>query len=151
MAKAIEVIGRAKYAKQTGGRGQYGHVVLRLTVGCAAQGVTIANEQPQSIPAVFIPAVEAGIRSFVDDGKLRERGYSDARIELVDGSYHDRDSSDAAFFTAAVMAMEDALRQIPQPPGASGDVGHPGVREPRSPRPVHPASSIALPEPLDND
>jgi elongation factor G len=141
--------GEAKYAKQTGGRGQYGHVVLRLTVDGPDAGLTIDNVVPsRAIPSEYIPAIEAGIRSVIDDGKLAERVYSDARVELMDGSYHSVDSSDTAFFTAAVMAMEDALRQLP---GESiGGEGSPGVRAPRSPRRPNPSAAVAAPEPDDD-
>lgn len=143
--------GQAKYMKQVGGRGQYGHVALRLTVDVPDGGLTIETASIGGvIPAGFIPAIEAGIHSVVDEGKLAERGYSDGRVELLDGSYHDVDSSDATLFAAAVMAMEDALRQLPQRPTESiGGDDFPGVRTPRTPRRPNPAAAIAVPEPED--
>jgi elongation factor G len=146
---SLAVNGEAKHRKQTGGRGQYGHVVLRLIVDCPDTGITIENVLPAGvIPAQYVPAIEAGIHSVVDDGKLAERGYSDARVELIDGSFHTLDSSDASFFAAAVMAMEDALRQLPSKP--TGGEGFTGVREPRFPPRANPSASIAIPEPDDD-
>jgi elongation factor G len=144
----LSVLGQGKFARQTGGRGQYGHVVLRLVIDGADEGVTIVNDVVNGIPAQFIPAIESGIRVVIDEGKLAERGYSDARVELIDGSYHDVDSSDAAFFTAAVMAMEDALRQLPEE-SIDGDEP-PGVRAPRRPRKPNPAAANAVPEPSND-
>ena len=94
--------GQAKLMKQVEGRGQYAHVVLRLTVDGPDTGVIIANSLlTHVIPAEYISPIEAGIRSVIDDGKLAERGYSGARVELIDGSYHNVDSSNTAFFSAA--------------------------------------------------
>lgn len=145
----ISVTGEAKYAKQTGGRGQYGHVVLRLTLHDASGGVQFVNRLGDLFPAAFIPAVEGGVRAFVADGHLARQGYSSGVVELIDGSWHDSDSSDLAFHTAAVMAMEDALRHLPRDWESEGE-DSPGVREPRSPLRPRPASSIALPEPQDD-
>jgi translation elongation factor EF-G len=144
--------GNAKVAKQTGGRGQYGHVVLRLIVNGPHAGLTIGSSQlGESVPAQYVPAIEAGIRAFVAEGALATRGYVDARVELIDGSYHDVDSSDVAFYTAAVMAMDQALRALPSTPGeSSGGEDSPGVRAPVNPRRPNPASAIALPEPDDD-
>jgi translation elongation factor EF-G len=144
--------GQAKYRKDSGGRGHYGHVVLRLTVGGPDTELAIENATISAvIPARYIPAIEAGIRSVIDDGKLAQRGYSAGRIELIDGSYHNMDSNDAAFFAAAALAMEDALRQLPNKPTESmGGEPSPGVRAPRPPRRPNPAGAIGVPEP-END
>jgi len=146
---SLVVSGEAKYQTQTGGRGQYGHVVLRLIVDGPDTGITIEKSLlGDVIPAKYVPAIEAGVRSVVDSGKLAERGYLDARVDLLDGSYHSIDSSDAAFFAAAAMAMEDALRQLPGKPTGGEDFL--GVREPRSPLRPNPSASIAIPEPDDD-
>lgn len=143
--------GEAKYyVKPTGGRGQYGHVVLRLTVDEKVDGFTFDTASFHGvIPPEYIPAIDAGIRSVVDEGKLAERGYVGAHVELLDGSYHRVDSSDAAFFAAAVLAMEDALRQLPGT-SIAGEEDSPRVREPRPPRRPNRSAVIAIPEPDDD-
>ena len=94
MAQVVE--GRAKYAKQTGGRGQYGHVVLRVNVDGPELGITVVNALVGGvIPSRFVPAVEGGIRKAIDSGILAVRGYRDARIEVIDGAFHDIDSSNS--------------------------------------------------------
>ena len=142
---ALVARGQAKLMKQVEGRGQYAHVVLRLTVDGPDTGVIIANSLlTHVIPAEYISPIEAGIRSVIDDGKLAERGYSGAHVELIDGSYHNVDSSNTAFFSAAVIAMEDALRQLPQKPTeGTGDDSFPGVRAPRSPQRPNPGAVAA--------
>ncbi len=148
----ISVTGRGKYAKQTGGRGHYGDVVLRLVVHDADTGITVVNRiAGGAIPEQFIPAIEGAIDCFVRERKIEERGYRGGVIELTDGSWHDVDSSDVAFYTAAVMAMEDALRQLPRREEFTEGDDFPGVREPRSPHTPGPTSSIAVPEPLEDD
>ena len=146
MSQVVE--GRAKYAKQTGGRGQYGHVVLRVNVNGPELGITVVNALVGGvIPSRFVPAVEGGIRKAIASGILAVRGYRDARIEVIDGSFHDIDSSNLAFYIAAVMAMEDAVRQLPTRSDESdGDIAT-GVREPRVPREPSLTSGMALPEP----
>ena len=146
---SISVTGHGKFAKQTGGRGQYGHVVVRVTVNDANAGMMVVHQQGAAIPEQFVPAVENGIRTYIAGGHLAERGYSGAIVEVTDGSWHETDSSERAFYTAAVMAMDDALRQLPRRPGSAEGDDSPGVREPRTPRGPAPASSTALPEPFD--
>ena len=62
---SISVTGHGKFAKQTGGRGQYGHVVVRVTVNDANAGMMVVHQQGAAIPEQFVPAVENGIRSFI--------------------------------------------------------------------------------------
>jgi translation elongation factor EF-G len=148
---SISVTGEAKFAKQTGGRGQYGHVVLRLTLHEADTGVTVVNRLAgDPIPAQFIPAIEAGVQAFIGEGWLARRGYSGGVVELTDGSWHDTDSSDLAFHTAAVMAMDTALRQLPRRGEFADGDGSPGVREPRGPHRPRPDASMAVPELRDD-
>jgi len=149
---SISVTGQGKYAKQTGGRGQYGHVVLRLTLGDTDNGVLVINRLVAgAIPEQFVPTIENAIHAVVGDGALTQRGYAGGIVELTDGSFHDVDSSDIAFHAATVMAIDDALRQVPRRGESAEGNDSPGVREPRAPRRPNPASSIAVPEPLDED
>ena len=148
------VLGEMKYAKQTGGRGQYGHVRLRVTVDDGVQGVVFKNMLTQdAIPARFLPAIESGVMTCVKGGVLQQYGYSDARIELCDGSWHDVDSTDLAFFIASTMALQDALRKLPRQERGpeSGEDDGPGVAVPRSPRPFSPEDAAAVKEPIDSD
>jgi hypothetical protein len=103
-----------------------------------------------AIPGAFIPAVEQGLREAVRRGV--EGGFlvPDIRIDLVDGSYHDHDSSEAAFRIAAAMAFRDAVHNAGTNPGTSGDEYGSGVTEPRHPRPAPRESAVALPEPDDD-
>jgi len=94
------LLGEKKYAKQTGGRGQYGHVRLRVILDDGVQGVVFTNALGDAIPARFLAAIESGILTSIKAGALQQCGYSDARIELYDGSWHDVDSTDLAFFIA---------------------------------------------------
>ena len=84
-------------------------------------------------PAKFVPSIEAGIMTSVKGGILARYGYDSARIELIDGSYHDVDSTPLAFFIASAMALDNALRKLPPRP-SSGDDDDPGVRVPRPPQ-----------------
>ena len=148
----ISVTGNGKYARRSGGRGHYGHVVLRLTLHDADTGLTVVNRLNGGvIPEQFVPAVEEAIDGFVREQWLEQRGYRSGVIEVIDGSWHDVDSSEAAFSVAAVMAMEDALQQLPRRSDSiEGDDFH-GVREPARPLRPSPLSSTAVPEPLDED
>jgi elongation factor G len=105
---AVRAEGR--YIRQSGGRGQYGHVIL--DVEPAAQlGITFENAAPvQSIPAEFVRAVEAGVREALETGVLAGYPLTDAHVRLVGGSYHDVDSSDVAFKIAGAQAARDAVR-----------------------------------------
>ena len=141
--------GEGKYTRQTGGRSQYGHVYLRVVLDGPEQSVVFRNEITNgSVPAQFVPSIEAAILTSVKGGILTPYGYDSARIELVDGSHHDVDSSRIAFYIASAMALDNALRTLPPGP-SSGDADDPGVRVPRPPRrPVlHGAASV--PEPND--
>jgi elongation factor G len=143
------VLGEMKYANQTGGRGRYGHVKLRVVVEDGVQGVVFVNRiTDAAIPPRFIPSIESGIMTAIRGGALAQRGYADARIELVDGSYHDVDSSPVAFFLAASMALGEAARQLPPPPG-DDPADSPGVRAPLVPGVPGLQQAAAAPEPDD--
>jgi elongation factor G len=104
--------GEMKYAKQTGGRGQYGHVKIHLYPGAPGTGYIFENEVTQgSIPKEFIKPVDEGIKEALTRGVLAGYPIDDVRIELYDGSYHDVDSSEMAFKIAGSMAFQDAAKK----------------------------------------
>jgi elongation factor G len=142
--------GEMKYAKQRGGRGQYGHVCLRVLLDGPEQAVVFRNNITNgAVPAQFVSSIEAGIMTSVKGGILQQYGHEFARIELVDGSYHDVDSSHLAFYVASVMALDNALRKLPPRP-SSGDDDDPGVRVRRPPRGPRLYDAAAVPEPNDS-
>jgi elongation factor G len=104
--------GEMKYAKQTGGRGQYGHVKIHLFPGEPGSGYVFENEVTQgSIPKEFIKPIDEGIKEALTRGVLAGYPVDDVRIELYDGSYHDVDSSEMAFKIAGSMAFQDAAKK----------------------------------------
>ncbi|MGB7217868.1 MAG: elongation factor G [Vicinamibacterales bacterium] len=104
--------GEMKYAKQTGGRGQYGHVKIHLYPGEPGTGYIFENEVTQgSIPKEFIKPIDEGIKEALTRGVLAGYPIDDVRIELYDGSYHDVDSSEMAFKIAGSMAFQDAAKK----------------------------------------
>jgi len=104
--------GEMKYAKQTGGRGQYGHVKIHLFPGEPGSGYVFENEVTQgAIPREFIKPVDEGIKEALTRGVLAGYPIDDVRIELYDGSYHDVDSSEMAFKIAGSMAFQDAAKK----------------------------------------
>ena len=104
--------GEMKYAKQTGGRGQYGHVKIHLFPGEPGTGYVFENGVTQgSIPKEFIKPVDQGIKEALTRGVLAGYPIDDVRIELYDGSYHDVDSSEMAFKIAGSMAFQDAAKK----------------------------------------
>ena len=101
-----------KYAKRTGGRGQYGHVKIHLFPGKPGSGYTFENETiGGSIPKEFIKPIDDGIKEALAHGVLAGYPIDDVRIELYDGSYHDVDSSDMTFKIAGSMAFQDAAKK----------------------------------------
>jgi len=104
--------GEMKYAKQTGGRGQYGHVKIHLFPGEPGSGYVFENEiVGAAIPKEFIKPVDEGIKEALTRGVLAGYPIDDVRIELYDGSYHDVDSSEMAFKIAGSMAFQDAAKK----------------------------------------
>ncbi len=100
-----------KYIKQTGGRGQYGHVYLSLKPVTLDNDVKFVNKIiGGSIPKEYIPAVEKGVMETSDSGILGGYPVVGIEVTLYDGSYHDVDSSELAFKIAASMAFKDAMR-----------------------------------------
>jgi elongation factor G len=104
--------GEMKYAKQTGGRGQYGHVKIHLYPGAPGTGYIFENKTTQgSIPKEFIKPVDEGIKEALTRGVIAGYPIDDVKIELYDGSYHDVDSSEMAFKIAGSMAFQDAAKK----------------------------------------
>jgi elongation factor G len=101
-----------KYAKQTGGRGQYGHVVISLEPGERGSGVLFENKiVGGAIPKEYISSVEKGIMEAADSGVLAGYPVVDMKITLTDGSYHEVDSSEMAFKIAASMAFKEGVQK----------------------------------------
>ena len=108
--KAVEQEG--KFVKQSGGRGQYGHVWIKLEPHEAGKGFEFVDAiKGGSVPREFIPAVEKGLRETLPNGVLAGFPVVDVKVTLFDGSYHDVDSNENAFKMAASMAFKDAMRR----------------------------------------
>ena len=104
--------GEMKYAKQTGGRGQYGHAKIHLFPGEPGTGYIFENEVVGgSIPREFIKPIDEGIKEALTRGVLAGYPIDDVRVVLYDGSYHDVDSSEMAFKIAGSMAFQDAAKK----------------------------------------
>ena len=100
-----------KYARQSGGKGQYGHVKIRLEPNESGKGYEFRNEVVGgAIPKEYIPAVDAGIRGAMASGVLAGYPVVDCIVTLYDGSYHEVDSSEMAFKIAGSMAFKEAMR-----------------------------------------
>ncbi|AFL67711.1 elongation factor G [Sulfurospirillum barnesii] len=101
-----------KYAKQSGGRGQYGHVYLKIEPQDAGAGYEFINDiKGGAIPKEFIPAVDKGIKESLQAGVLAGYKVEDVKVTLYDGSYHDVDSSEMAFKLAASMGFKEGCRK----------------------------------------
>ena len=101
-----------KYAKQSGGRGQYGHVFIRVEPQEPGKGYEFVNNISGGvIPKEYIPAVDKGIQEAMQNGVLAGYPVVDFKVTLFDGSYHDVDSSEMAFKIAGSMAFKDACRK----------------------------------------
>jgi len=104
--------GEMKYAKQTGGRGQYGHVKIHLYPGEPGSGYVFENQiKGGAIPKEYIKPVDEGIKEALTRGVLAGYPIDDVRIELYDGSFHEVDSSEMAFKIAGSMAFQDAAKK----------------------------------------
>jgi elongation factor G len=101
-----------RYVKQSGGRGQYGHVVLELEPGEPGSGIQFENKIIRGvIPREYIPAVEKGVRESADAGVLAGYPITDLKVRLYDGSFHEVDSSEIAFRLAASMALREGVQK----------------------------------------
>lgn len=109
---AQETQTEVKYAKQTGGHGQYGHVLIRLRPLSRGEGFKFTNSvKGGSVPTEYIPAVEKGVKAAMEKGVLLGYPMVDLEVELYDGSYHDVDSSDMAFQVTGSMALQDGAKK----------------------------------------
>jgi elongation factor G len=113
-----ETIGRAvekvdgRFVRQTGGRGQYGHAVINLEPSEPGEGYEFLDRiVGGKIPKEYIPSVDLGIQEAMEAGVLAGYPVVDVRVELVDGSYHDVDSSEMAFKIAGSMAFKEAMQR----------------------------------------
>jgi len=103
---------REKFVRQTGGSGQYADVVINLDPTAPGEGYSFSDKiVGGKIPKEYIPAVDAGIREAMDSGVLAGYPVVDVKIELVDGSYHEVDSSERAFKIAGSIAFKEAMRR----------------------------------------
>ncbi len=101
-----------KFVRQTGGRGQYGHVVLNVEPTEPGIGFVFENEiRGGSVPREYIPSVERGINEAMESGVLAGYPMIDVKATLIDGSFHDVDSSEMAFKVAGSMALKDAAKR----------------------------------------
>ena len=101
-----------KFVRQTGGRGQYGHVVLNVEPTEPGIGFVFENEiRGGSVPREYIPSVERGIKEAMESGVLAGYPMIDVKATLIDGSFHDVDSSEIAFKVAGSMALKDAAKR----------------------------------------
>ena len=101
-----------KYIKQSGGRGQYGHCLIKLSPLSRDEGFKFVNAiKGGAIPSEFIPSIEKGIIEAMEKGVLLGYPLVDLEVTLYDGSYHDVDSSDIAFKTAGSMALQDGVKK----------------------------------------
>jgi elongation factor G len=103
--------GEGKYIRQTGGRGQYGHCLLRLEPMGRGEGFEFKSEiKGGAIPAEYISPIEKGVKEKMENGVLAGFPIVDLKAVVYDGSYHEVDSSEIAFKIAGSMALEDAFR-----------------------------------------
>ncbi len=108
--KQIEIEG--KFVKQSGGRGQYGHVWLKMEPNVAGKGFEFVDEiKGGAVPREYIPAVEKGLIETLPSGVLAGYPVVDVKVTLFDGSYHDVDSNENAFKMAASIAFKDGMRK----------------------------------------
>ena len=108
--KAVEQ--ETKYSRQTGGKGQYGHVKIRVEPNESGKGYEFENKVVGgAIPKEYIPAVDAGIRGAMLSGTVAGYPVVDVKVTLYDGSYHEVDSSEMAFKIAGSMAFKEACRK----------------------------------------
>ena len=108
--KAVEIEG--KFIKQSGGRGQYGHVWLKMEPNEAGKGYEFIDAiKGGVVPREYIPAVDKGLRETLPNGVLAGFPVVDVKVTLFDGSYHDVDSNENAFKMAASIAFKDGMRK----------------------------------------
>ncbi|MCQ9205779.1 MAG: elongation factor G [Omnitrophica bacterium] len=110
ITRKVEAVG--KFIQQTGGRGQYGHVILLMEPQAKGKGIVFESKiKSGAIPKEYIPAVKEGVREACESGILGGYPVVDIKISLIDGSYHDVDSSELSFKVAGEMAVKDGLKK----------------------------------------
>lgn len=128
--------GEGKYIRQSGGRGQYGHAVLVITPKARGEGFTFTNKiVGGTIPKEFISPIEKGVREALDNGIIAGFPMVDLDVAVVDGSFHEVDSSEMSFKIAGSMALQDAVKnagpvilepimkvEVTTPEGNMGDI-----------------------------
>jgi elongation factor G len=111
IGKAVEKV-EGKFVRQTGGRGQYGHAVINMEPTMPGEGYEFLDRiVGGKIPKEYIPSIDLGIQEAMDAGVLAGYPVVDIRVELVEGSYHDVDSSEMAFKVAGSMAFKNAMKR----------------------------------------
>src|SRR5436189_663340 len=111
MGEVVEKI-QGKFVRQAGGRGQYGHAVINADPMDPGDGYEFVDKiVGGKIPKEYIPSIDLGIQEAMESGVLAGYPVVDVRIELVDGSYHDVDSSEIAFKVAGSMAFKEAMKR----------------------------------------
>jgi elongation factor G len=104
--------GEGKFIRQSGGRGQYGHALIKLEPNQRGKGVEILNEiVGGAIPKEYIPAVQHGLEEAIGGGVLAGYPMVDLKISIVDGTFHEVDSSELAFKMAGIFALKDAAKK----------------------------------------
>jgi elongation factor G len=103
--------GEGKYIRQSGGRGQYGHCLLRIEPKGRGEGFEFTSAiKGGAIPSEFIPAIQKGVVEAMDNGILAGYPISDVKVTVYDGSFHEVDSSEIAFKIAGSMAFQEAAK-----------------------------------------
>jgi elongation factor G len=111
ISRPVEKV-QGRFVRQTGGSGQYGDVVIDMTPQAPGVGYEFADRiVGGKVPKEYIPAVDAGIREAMDSGVLAGDPVVDVKVDLVDGSYHEVDSSERAFKIAGSMAFKEAMKR----------------------------------------
>jgi elongation factor G len=111
VSKRVEKV-EGKFVRQTGGRGQYGHAVINLEPGEQGSGYEFVDKiVGGKIPREYIPAVDLGIQEAMESGMVAGYPVVDIRVELIDGSYHEVDSSEVAFKVAGSMGFKEAMKR----------------------------------------
>ena len=106
----LPVESEGRFIRQSGGKGQYGHVWLKIEPGARGSGFEFRDQiRSGAIPKEFVPSVEAGVKAVLQSGGLAGYPVIDVKVTLYDGSFHEVDSSDVAFRMAAFMAMRDGI------------------------------------------
>ena len=111
ISKPVEKV-NGRFVRQTGGRGQYGHAVINMEPSESGEGYEFLDRiVGGKIPKEYIPSIDLGIQEAMESGVLAGYPVVDIRVELVDGSYHDVDSSEMAFKIAGSMAFKEAMQR----------------------------------------